>query len=156
DEVHLINEWGADFRVDFKFIGPFFRGRLPVSTSIVSLSATLAPGKDTRAVCESLGFFEGQFHMIRQTNERPNIQLSVQVLSHGLAGYEFPDLLPYLQSGRKLVIHFHSLDMLFRCYVYIWRLQPPSADKMRRTRMYHSLCSTEYNEETICLIDEDP
>ncbi|KAJ6584403.1 P-loop containing nucleoside triphosphate hydrolase protein [Mycena capillaripes] len=113
DEVHLVNEWGTDFRVDFKLIGPFTRGRLPVSASVVGLSATLAPGKDTTAVCQSLG-------------------------------------------GRKTIIHFHTLDMLFRCYVYIWRLQSSSADKMRRTRMYHSLCPPEYNEETIRRIDEDP
>lgn len=156
DEVHLINEWGTNFRIDFTIIGLFVRGRLPVSTSIVGLSATLAPGNDTTAICKSLGLFDGQFHMIRRTNERPNIQFSLQILSHGLAGYEFPDLLPFLQSGRKLVVHFHSLDMLFRCYVYIWRLQSTTADKMRRTRMYHSLCAPEYNEETIRRIDEDP
>lgn len=156
DEVHLINEWGAAFRIDFTTIGLFVRGRLPVTTSIVGLSATLAPGSDTTAICQSLGLFHGRFHLIRRTNERPNIQFILQTLSHGLAGYEFPDLLPFLQSGRKLVVHFHSLDMLFRCYVYIWRLQSTNADKMRRTRMYHSLCSSEYNEETIRRIDEDP
>ncbi|KAJ7886282.1 hypothetical protein B0H13DRAFT_1562878, partial [Mycena leptocephala] len=73
-----------------------------------------------------------------------------------LSGYEFPDLLPFLRRGRKLIVHFHSLPMLFRVYVYIWRMQPPCADKMRRVRMYHSLCRPEYNEETICLIQEDP
>ncbi|KAJ7161572.1 hypothetical protein C8R46DRAFT_1283808 [Mycena filopes] len=145
DEVHLINEWGEDFRLDFRGIGPYFRGRLPTTISVVGLSATLAPGKDTTAVCQSLGFFDGQFHLIRRTNERPNIHFSMQTLTHGLTGYEFPDLLPFLRSGRKLIIHFHSLAMLFRCYVYIWRLQPRSANKMRRTRMYHSLCTPEYN-----------
>lgn len=156
DEVHLINEWGTNFRIDFKVIGLFVRGRLPVHISIVGLSATLAQGTDTTAVCQTLGLFEGQFHMIRRSNERPNIQFIMETLSHGLAGYEFPDILRYIESGRKLVIHFNSLDMLFRCYVYIWRLQHPSADKMRRTRMYHSLCSPSYNEETIRRIDEDP
>ncbi|KAJ7794485.1 hypothetical protein B0H14DRAFT_3496952 [Mycena olivaceomarginata] len=46
--------------------------------------------------------------------------------------------------------------MLYRCYVCIWRLQPASANKMRRTRMYTSLCSAEYNEETIRLMEKDP
>ncbi|KAJ7867128.1 P-loop containing nucleoside triphosphate hydrolase protein [Mycena leptocephala] len=156
DEVHLINKWGVDFRVDFRLIGTFVRGRLPRSVSVVGLSATLAPGKDTAAVCQSLGLFDGRFHMIRRTNERPNIHLALQTLSHGLSGYEFPDLLPFLRSGRKTIVHFHSLPMLFRCYVYIWRLQPRSADKMRRTRMYHSLRPPEYNEETIRRIEEDP
>ncbi|KAJ7701784.1 hypothetical protein B0H17DRAFT_1195007 [Mycena rosella] len=80
----------------------------------------------------------------------------MQTLSHGLSGYEFPDLLPFLQSSRKLILHVHTLDMLFWCYIYIWRLQPSSADKMCRIRMYHSLCLPEYNEETIRRIDEDP
>ncbi|KAJ7301473.1 P-loop containing nucleoside triphosphate hydrolase protein [Mycena albidolilacea] len=156
DEVHLINLWGADFRHDFGMIGRWVRGHLPTTVSILGLTATLAPGKDTVAVCQSLGFFEGQFHLIRQTNERPNIQIILQTLMHGLAGYKFPDILPFLRSGRKLIIHFHSLDMLYRCYVYIWRLQPTSTNKMRRTRMYTSLCSAEYNKETIRLMDEDP
>jgi superfamily II DNA helicase RecQ len=156
DEVHLINLWGLNFRTAFKDIGLWKRSRLPISISVVGLSATIAPGKDTTAVCQSLGFFEGCFHMIRCTNERPNIHLSIQTLSHGLAGYEFPDLLPFLRSGRKIIVHFHSMPMLFRCYAYVWRIQPPTADKKRRVRMYHSLCSAEYNEETIRLIDEDP
>jgi hypothetical protein len=40
--------------------------------------------------------------------------------------------------------------------VYIWRLQPHTADKFCRVRMYHSLCPPAYNEETIYLIDNDP
>ncbi|KAJ7779224.1 hypothetical protein B0H16DRAFT_1838657 [Mycena metata] len=156
DEAHLINEWGVDFRLPFRIIGLFLRGRLPASTSILGLSATLEPGTATKAVCQSLGLFDGQFHMIRRTNERPNVQFSMQTLSHGLAGYEFPDLLPFLTSGRKIIIHFHSINLLFRCYVYIWSLQSPSADKMRRTRMYHSLCPAAYNEDTIRRIEEDP
>ncbi|KAJ6461450.1 P-loop containing nucleoside triphosphate hydrolase protein [Mycena sanguinolenta] len=131
DEAHLINEWGMDFRVDFKSIGLFVRGCLPPSICILALSATLAPGKDTTA-------------------------FSIQTLSHGLSGYEFPDLLPYLCSGRKVIVNFHSLPMLFHCYAWIWRMQPDSADKKRRTRMYHSGCSAECNEETIRMILEDP
>ncbi|KAF8205450.1 hypothetical protein K438DRAFT_2096825 [Mycena galopus ATCC 62051] len=94
--------------------------------------------------------------MICRTNEHPNTQFIMQTLSHGLAGYKFPDILLFLQNGRKVILHFDSLDMLFRCYVYIWCLQPASADKMCRTCMYTSLCSPEYNEETIRVIDNNP
>ncbi|KAJ7436651.1 P-loop containing nucleoside triphosphate hydrolase protein [Mycena galericulata] len=59
DEVHLINEWGTNFRLDFKTIGLYQRGRLPISISILGLSATLAPGKDTAAVCHGLGLYDG-------------------------------------------------------------------------------------------------
>ncbi|KAJ7874328.1 hypothetical protein B0H14DRAFT_2160551, partial [Mycena olivaceomarginata] len=107
-------------------------------------------------ICASLGFFDGAFHVTRQSNERPNVQFIMQKLTHGLTGYEFPDLLPFLLSGRKLCIHCATIDLVFRVYVYIWRLQSSSADKFRRTRMYHSLCPPEYNEEIIRLIDNDP
>ncbi|KAF8198225.1 hypothetical protein K438DRAFT_1584225 [Mycena galopus ATCC 62051] len=156
DEAHLINEWGEEFRPDFRLIGQFFRGRFPTSMSVVALSATLAPGAATSAVCTSLGLFEGTFHHIRQSNEHPNIQFIMQTLTHGLTGYKFPDLLPFLNSGRKTVIHCATLDLVFCVYVYIWRLQPPTADKFRRVRMYTSFCPPSYNEESIRLIDTDP
>ncbi|KAJ7694712.1 hypothetical protein B0H14DRAFT_3530566 [Mycena olivaceomarginata] len=58
DEVHLIKLWGLEFRKDFGLIGQFFRGCFPSSASVVGLSATLAPGADTSAICASLGFFD--------------------------------------------------------------------------------------------------
>ncbi|KAJ7729326.1 P-loop containing nucleoside triphosphate hydrolase protein [Mycena metata] len=156
DEVHLINTWGLEFRTDFGLIGLFVRGRLPSSISVVGLSATLAPGRATTAVCETLGLYGDAFHLIRRTNERPNVQFIMQVLGHGLSGYSFPDLLPFLQSGRKAVIFCPTIDMVFRVYVFIWRLQSRTADKLRRTRMYTSLCPAEYNQETLRLLKDDP
>jgi superfamily II DNA helicase RecQ len=156
DEAHLINIWGAEFRESFTHVGRFFRGCFPNSTSVVALTATLAPGAATSSVCTSLGLFDGAFHLIRCSNERPNVQFIMQTLTHGLTGYEFPDLLPFLNTGRKICIHCATLDLVFRVYVYIWRLQPPTADKFRRVRMYHSLCPAAYNDETIHLIDNDP
>ncbi|KAJ7643163.1 hypothetical protein DFH06DRAFT_957987, partial [Mycena polygramma] len=50
DEVHLINQWGLSFRPDFRHIGAFFTGRLPSSTSLMGLSATLQPGAATQSV----------------------------------------------------------------------------------------------------------
>ncbi|KAJ7752951.1 P-loop containing nucleoside triphosphate hydrolase protein [Mycena metata] len=156
DEVHLINTWGLEFRTDFGLIGLFVRGRLPSSISVVGLSATLAPGRATTAVCETLGLYGNAFHLIRRTNERPNVQFIMKVLGHGISGYSFPDLLPFLQSGRKAVIFCPTIDMVFRVYVFIWRLQSRTADKLRRTRMYTSLCPAEYNQETLRLLNDDP
>ena len=156
DEVHLINVWGLSFRTAFAAIGTFLRGRFPASVSVVGLSATLEPGPATASVCKSLGFFDGGFKFIRNSNERPNTQFTVQFTTRGLNSDTFPDLLPYLASGRKTIIHCRTLDQVSRVYAYIWRLQPDNADKLIRTRMYHSINPADYNAETIRLIDNNP
>jgi superfamily II DNA helicase RecQ len=156
DEIHLINQWGVEFRQAFEHIGRFARGCLPASTSIVGLSATLQPGPDTLSVCTSMGFIAGNFIHVRRSNERPNIQFILAKLTHGLGGDEFPDLLPYVTSNRKTVIYCSTIDMCWRVAVYLWRLLPPCSDKTARVRLYHALCWSEENEETTRLLREDP
>ncbi|KAJ7815090.1 hypothetical protein B0H14DRAFT_3476497 [Mycena olivaceomarginata] len=70
--------------------------------------------------------------------------------------HEFPNLLAFLNTGRKICIHCATLDLVFRVYVYIWCLQPSTANKFCCVRMYHSRCPPAYNEETISLLDNDP
>ncbi|KAJ7142578.1 P-loop containing nucleoside triphosphate hydrolase protein [Mycena epipterygia] len=105
DEAHLIKQWGAEFRPLFKHIGAFFRGRLPASTSIMALSATLQPGPDSDNICESLGLSGDNFFVLRSSNERPNTQFIMEPLEHGLRGKEFPALISYLNSGWKSALH---------------------------------------------------
>ncbi|PPR04699.1 hypothetical protein CVT26_015024 [Gymnopilus dilepis] len=156
DEVHLINEWGLSFRPSFSVIGAFLRGRFPSSMSVVGLSATLEPGAPTVSVCRSLGFFEGRFILIRRSNERPNTQFSIQYLPRGLSGDKFDFLLPYLADLRKTIIHCRTIDQVSRVHAYLWRLQPDGSDKLRRVRIYHSVCPADYNKETIQLLETDP
>ncbi|KAF5354533.1 hypothetical protein D9758_011246 [Tetrapyrgos nigripes] len=156
EEAHLIPEWGnPDFRPDFRFIGTFFRSRLPESISSFALSATLEPGKPTMFVCESLGFKEPFFHLIRGSNERPNTQFIVEPLTHGLSGDVFPQLLPYLSSGRKTIIHCQNLDTVYRVFVYLLSFLPNTPDSLRRMRVYHSMCSDKYNQQTLSLLEND-
>ncbi|KAF9558297.1 hypothetical protein CPC08DRAFT_667731, partial [Agrocybe pediades] len=136
DEVHLINEWGLSFRLAFGTIGRFLRGRFPSSISINGLSATLEPGDPTK--------------------HRPNVYFGIYFVSRGLNGNKFPDLLPYLASGRKAIIHCRSIEQVSRVFAYLWRLQPAGADKLSRIRIYHSICPPEYNQETVRLLDTDP
>ncbi|KAF8171574.1 P-loop containing nucleoside triphosphate hydrolase protein [Mycena galopus ATCC 62051] len=156
DEAHLINEWGPDFRPDFKHIGPFFRGRLPSSTSIMALSATVQPGAATKSICSSLGFSGSNFYMFRSSNERPNTQFIMAPLTNGVGGKIFPQLLPYLNSGRKAVVHCRTIDDVLRVFLYLWKSLPPGPHRLRRIKMYHSLRSFEENQEIIRLLDEDP
>lgn len=45
----MINEWSAEFRPNFRLIGLLFRGRFPSTTSVVGLSATLAPANSAQS-----------------------------------------------------------------------------------------------------------
>ena len=136
DEAHLIKEWGRLFRLAFRHIGAFFRGRLPPKTSVIALSATLQPGPDTDCVTTSLGMVQDAFTLLRRSNERSNTQFIIEVLEHGLGGNDFSCLLPYITGGRKTIIHCRTIDMVFRAYIWAWR-------------MYHALRDPEDNEETI-------
>ncbi|PBK64862.1 P-loop containing nucleoside triphosphate hydrolase protein [Armillaria solidipes] len=156
EEIHLTDEWGSSFRPAFKHIGAFLRGRLPSHISIFGLSATLQPGASTSSICRSLGFRDGSFHLIRRSNERPNIQFNLEVLQHGISSDDFPQILSFLSSGRKAIIHCPTIDIIYRVYLYLWRMEPLGVNHFRRVRMYHSLNSDEYNQKSLDLLDSDP
>ncbi|KAK7012555.1 hypothetical protein R3P38DRAFT_3209909 [Favolaschia claudopus] len=156
DEVHLVNEWGESFRPQFKHIGAFLRGRLPSSVSIMGLSATLQPGTETNSICRSLGFFGDNYYLLRLSNERPNTQFIMEPLKNGVGGTEFPQLLRYLNSGRKGIIHCFAIDDVFRIFMYLWNSLPESLDRLRRIKTYHSIHSLDDNKETLRLLEEDP
>ncbi|KAK7014661.1 P-loop containing nucleoside triphosphate hydrolase protein [Favolaschia claudopus] len=156
DEVHLVNEWGESFRPQFKHIGAFLRGRLPSSVSIMGLSATLQPGTETNSICRSLGFFGDSYYLLRLSNERPNTQFIMEPLENGVGGTEFPQLLRYLNSGRKGIIHCFAIDDVFRIFMYLWNSIPESLDRLRRIKTYHSIHSLDDNKETLRLLEEDP
>ncbi|KAJ7810149.1 hypothetical protein B0H14DRAFT_2864275 [Mycena olivaceomarginata] len=48
----------------------------------------------------------------------------MHTLTHGLSGYEFPDLLPFINSGRKTAIHCATIEVVHSVHAYIWVLQP--------------------------------
>ncbi|KAJ7772883.1 P-loop containing nucleoside triphosphate hydrolase protein [Mycena maculata] len=156
DEAHLIKEWGAGFRPQFRHIGTFFRGRLPSSTLIFGLSATLQPGAATNSVCKSLGMLGDTVHVLRRSNERPNTQFIMQALAHGLGGRQFPLLLPYLNAGRKTVIHCRTIADVFSVFMCLWNCQQPGPGRLKRVQMYHSLRSSEDNEKILQLLEDEP
>ncbi|KAE9395063.1 hypothetical protein BT96DRAFT_795464, partial [Gymnopus androsaceus JB14] len=125
EEAHLIEEWGnVDFCADFRYIGTFFRSKLPFSKSVIALSATVEPGQSTSLICH---------------------------------GEVFPQLLPYLSTGRKTIIHCQTLDTVYRVYVYLIQfLDETNYDSLRRIRVYHSLCSEKYNNRTLAMLEKDP
>ncbi|THU86112.1 hypothetical protein K435DRAFT_822241 [Dendrothele bispora CBS 962.96] len=86
--AHVIDEWGS-----------FFRGRLPSTKSIFAITATMQPGSPFELVCLSLGFSGPKFHLLCYSNECPNVEISVKLLTTAIGGREFPQLLPYLNQS---------------------------------------------------------
>ncbi|THU75811.1 hypothetical protein K435DRAFT_974681 [Dendrothele bispora CBS 962.96] len=158
EEAHLIDEWGnPDFRPDFRYIGTYFSSRLPSNISIFALSATVEPGESTSIICQHLSFRAANFHLIRGSNERPNTQFIVENLTHGIGGEIFPQLLPYLASGRKTIIHCQTLETVYRVYIYLISLiDDINYESLHLIRVYHSLCSDKYNTQTLNMLENNP
>ncbi|KAF8997550.1 P-loop containing nucleoside triphosphate hydrolase protein [Hymenopellis radicata] len=120
EEGHLLYEWGLSFRKAFGFVGVYFRGILPSTISIFTLSATLPPGEHTRLVCKNLGFTRDNFITIRNSNERKNIEISFEPLQNAVSGKSFPQLLQYIIPKHKTIIHCSTIDQVLRVFLYLW------------------------------------
>ncbi|KAK7028215.1 ATP-dependent DNA helicase [Paramarasmius palmivorus] len=156
EEAHLNRAWGQRFRPAFRSIGSTARAFLPDHVAVIALSATCAPGPSTTAVLQSLGLTGSTFHLVRRSNERPNIHLIIEPLKRVPGVSKFSQLMPYLNSGCKTIIHVESIADAYKIYEFLWDLIPDSYNCLRRMRMYHSILSNEYNRRTIELIDLDP
>ncbi|KAK7445431.1 hypothetical protein VKT23_014850 [Stygiomarasmius scandens] len=156
DEAHLILSWGPKFRPYFETIGSFARGCIPEHTPVLSLTATSAVGASTTAICQSLGMLGSSYRLIRRSNERPNIQIAITPLNKVRGLSKYTCLLDYLRQGRKTVIHTNTIPEAYAIYEFLWDFIPESFNRLRRMRMYHSLCPDDYNRETFNLLDSDP
>ncbi|THV01139.1 P-loop containing nucleoside triphosphate hydrolase protein [Dendrothele bispora CBS 962.96] len=156
EEAHVIDEWGLNFRPLFRLVGSFIRGRLPSLLSIFAITATMEPGAPFDSVCSTLGFSGPKFNLIRQSNECPNVEISVKTLSSALGGQEFPELIPYLNQCRKTIIHIRTLELGYRVFLYLFKNAPKSYNRHHRIRIYSSLAPDGYNQRTVELLKHDP
>lgn len=150
--VHLVREW-VTFRGAHAYVGQILRGRLRPHVSVFRLSATLEPGNPTSEVCRFLGFHD--FTMFKYSNERPDIQFILEPLQHAITSRSYPQLLPYLDSRRKVVIYVPSMEVSTRLYIYLIRLDTTGYPG-RRFRQYNALCDADFNSETLRLMETDP
>lgn len=79
DEAHCINIWGGSFRPDYANLG-VLRGRFPKNVPFLIASATL-PEHVLDDIRRKLQLSKDTC-MIRLTNARPNVALSVRVMQH--------------------------------------------------------------------------
>jgi len=61
DEVHLVDEWGCDFRKSFADIWTL-RSFVPDHVTFVAFSASVELGRQTEQVLRSPGFHKGHYY----------------------------------------------------------------------------------------------
>ncbi|KAI0072323.1 P-loop containing nucleoside triphosphate hydrolase protein, partial [Panus rudis PR-1116 ss-1] len=154
DEAHIIAPWALDFRLAYWEISRA-RLRIPQGVPMLAMTATLRMGSTEHSLVRLLGFRQG-YHTLRRSSERKNVQTVYTNLSHGLDGYEFPDIAWVARGKKKVVIYCKSIDLCQRVTSYLRRLRPPGPSRLRNIRMYHSFKWADSNAETLKAFQEDP
>ncbi|KAJ7865756.1 hypothetical protein B0H14DRAFT_3442790 [Mycena olivaceomarginata] len=102
DEVHLLNTWGVTFRKDFGQMG-FVKARMPDRHNPwILTSATL------------LGLHKGNYHLIRRSCARPDVQIIFRDLVSPISGDSFPEfdwLAPDDEDYCQIIIGTDSLSV---------------------------------------------
>ncbi|KAJ7588079.1 P-loop containing nucleoside triphosphate hydrolase protein [Mycena floridula] len=162
DEVHLVDEWGAEFRQAYSDLGTL-RARLPDHCTFVALSATVEPGQQLKRIISSLGFREGHYHLEKRDCERHNVNLTIRVFQHSSTGFQFRDLdwlIPLdLKSASeilKTILYTDTIELGHRIVVYLRQLLPPSLRHLSHIliRHMHSLRCPECKKDVLEALHE--
>ncbi|KAJ7573715.1 P-loop containing nucleoside triphosphate hydrolase protein [Mycena floridula] len=152
DEVHLVVPWGAQFRQPFRQIA-LARSRLPDTAVLIVLTATMRTGLPFQSVCKFLSL--GQYHLIRRSNLRPDIQIIYREIKSSIGGRRFPELDWVLTSGRTVILFCRTINLGTRVQGYLLHADqgdPETATK--RIRTYNALNWPTFNEETRILVEK--
>ena len=154
DEAHVLVPWGKDFRKAYhqNFL---LRRRLPDHVALIAVSATISPGPEFNSLCERLELKASKYHTIRESSERPNVQMIFKQLTHGLGGYQFPDIAWVFRRGIKAVVYCYSLDLVFRVGYYGWNLYPEGSRRLDNVRLWTSITSAAYDNRTLDLFKSE-
>ena len=154
DEAHVLVPWGKDFRKAYHQIF-LLRRRLPAHTALITVSATISPGPEFNSLCERLELKAGKYYTIRESSERPNVRMIFKQLTHGLGGYQFPDIAWVFRRGVKAVVYCCSLDLVFRVGYYGWNSYPEGSRRLDNVRLWTSITSAAYNNRTLDLFKSE-
>jgi hypothetical protein len=147
DEVHLLNIWGPRFRKDFLQMG-FVKARMTEKHNPwILTSATLRHGPPYDNIVELLGLTPGQFHVIRRSNIRHDVQILFREFSSSLTGGSFPELDWVLAEKRSTLIFPKTLTLASSIYIYLAGKCSPS-ERSTRVRMYNSMNFESHNAAT--------
>jgi superfamily II DNA/RNA helicase len=111
-------------------------------------------GQPTESVCESLGLHRGQFHFIRRSNARPDVQILFRTMMSGMGGTKFPELDWVLREKRKMLIFCRTIHLGYRVKKYLCK-QSDDLNADLHIRLYNALNWSEFNAETRRMMEED-
>ncbi|KAA1470452.1 P-loop containing nucleoside triphosphate hydrolase protein, partial [Dentipellis sp. KUC8613] len=155
DEAHIVLPWARTFREAYGEIGNI-KARIPPNVPILAMTATSIPGAVEAEMLRTIGFRREDHRTIRRTCERPNLRTVFVTLSHGLGGWDFPDIAWLARAGKKAVLYCASIEMGFRVATYLWRLLPAGQDRFRTIQMYNGLISSTANADALLSFNTDP
>lgn len=127
----LVSDWGPDFRDAYEEIWTI-RAHAPKDLTVVALSATLEPGRQTERVLSKLGFSEGKYHLDRRDCERHNVNYIFREVS-------------------KFILFSNTIETGHRIAVYLRSLLPPGLqnDKYTLIRHMHSMTCPDCKQDGI-------
>ncbi|KAF7371951.1 hypothetical protein MVEN_00053100 [Mycena venus] len=153
DDYFYNRSCGVGFDEDFNQMGYVKARMLERHNPWILTTATLRYGIPFNNVVQLLGLVPGQFHIIRRSNLRPDVQILFRELSSSLTGGVFPELDWILTEKHSTVIFPKSLTLASAIYIYLARKCPPH-ERATRVRMYNSMNFPSHNTTTRNLINE--
>ncbi|KAJ6559822.1 P-loop containing nucleoside triphosphate hydrolase protein, partial [Mycena capillaripes] len=156
DEIHLLVQWGLTFRKAFTQIG-FMCSRFRPGIPIIGLTATLlADLKIQNAVFSILGVNRGEFHLIRRSNARHDIQILFRELFSGIDGMVFPEIAWVLTNDNKTIIFCVTISLVFRVKAYLNSLLPLDSNRDFRIRTHTGINWPDDKAQTLADIVNEP
>ncbi|KAJ6550499.1 P-loop containing nucleoside triphosphate hydrolase protein [Mycena sp. CBHHK59/15] len=128
DEIHLLVYWGLTFRKPFAQIG-HMRSRFRPGIPIIGLTATLlGDPKVQDTIFALLGVNRGEYHLIRRSKARHDIQILFCRLYSGIDGRLFPEIDWVLKNSDKTLIFGSTVPLVFRLKSYLNSLLPANSN----------------------------
>ncbi|KAJ7574897.1 hypothetical protein C8J56DRAFT_871901 [Mycena floridula] len=145
DEVHLVLPWGVSFRQPFQQIG-YARARLPDSAIVIALTATMRTGPAFDSVCKFIALRQNNYHLIRRSNIRPDIQIIYREMKSSVGGKSFLELDWILPSGRTVVLFCRTIKFGTKVQEYLLRTDTGDrSTATQRIRTYNALNWPSFN-----------
>ncbi|KAJ7767927.1 P-loop containing nucleoside triphosphate hydrolase protein [Mycena maculata] len=156
DEIHLLVLWGLGFCKPFLQIG-FMRARFRTEIPLIGLTATLlADPKVQNAIFSLLGVNRGEFHLIRRSNARHDVQLLFRQLYSGIDGHSFPEIAWVLDTRDKTLIFENTIGLVHRLKSYLNEALSIDSNRDIRIWTYTGLDWADNKRQTLSDFVDDP